>query len=229
MREPTSLDKSAIVVSLVLTLVAGYVDAVGFLRLGGIYVANMSGNSVSVGIHSALGPVSTVLQRLLPIGSYVIGLLFARIFADLAARKHLRRTVAFGIGAEIAFLIFFMTAAGLNAGVFFAAVAMGIQVATLLRFNGVNVFTGFVTGSLVKFADNFADAVLGSSRHRNRSQAARDAAWFAATWFVYVAGAIVGAAAFHRKGVSAVAFACLILAGIALVDLIRPDTFAHMD
>ena len=73
--------------AVVLTLIAGYVDAIGYLRLGGIYVANMSGNSIAVRIHSGLGPISTVLHRLLPIGAYVVGLLITRIVLDLGGRR----------------------------------------------------------------------------------------------------------------------------------------------
>jgi uncharacterized membrane protein YoaK (UPF0700 family) len=54
-KEPNVLNPVDTALAVLLTLTAGYVDAVGFLRLHGIYVANMSGNSIAIGLHSALG------------------------------------------------------------------------------------------------------------------------------------------------------------------------------
>ncbi|MBV9760400.1 MAG: DUF1275 family protein [Acidobacteriaceae bacterium] len=50
-----TLDANRIAISscCIITWLAGYVDAVGFLSLSHIYTANMSGNSVAVGIQLA--------------------------------------------------------------------------------------------------------------------------------------------------------------------------------
>ena len=37
--------------AVILPLIGGYVDGVGYLHLGGVYVANMSGNSIWIGLH----------------------------------------------------------------------------------------------------------------------------------------------------------------------------------
>ena len=53
MEPRTPLDPFPAVMAALLTCVGGYVDSIGYLHLGQIYVANMSGNSVALGIHSA--------------------------------------------------------------------------------------------------------------------------------------------------------------------------------
>ena len=90
-----------------LTVLAGYIDAIGFIKLKGIYVANMSGNSISVGLHAAGAHWSIVITRLWPIFSYVVGLVTARILVDLARTHGFHRTAAPPFLLEIACLFLF--------------------------------------------------------------------------------------------------------------------------
>lgn len=224
---PAKLRSGQTVPAVVLTLVAGYVDAIGFLRLGGVYVANMSGNSVSVGIHAAHGSWSTVAERLLTIGMYVLSLLLTRMVVDAALERGFRRIVACCLLLEGGFLIVFRTSAGHNAGIVLGAAAMGIQAATLSKFSDVTIYTAFVTGSLVKFAESAAEWVMGwwKGDPAIRKQAGDDSIWFMGVWAAYVVGAVGGAAGFERTGVAAVTWAVAALGGIALIDVFRPAKF----
>jgi len=49
-----------------------------------------------------------------------------------------------------------------------------------------------------------------------------DAVWFAFIWLAYVGGAACGAAAFTAEGARVVIWSCLVLAVIAVGDLINP-------
>jgi uncharacterized membrane protein YoaK (UPF0700 family) len=60
---------SAYGTSFPLAWVAGYVDAVGFLTLAGLFVAHMSGNTVRLGVFVGDGDWSLAAQRFVPIGS----------------------------------------------------------------------------------------------------------------------------------------------------------------
>lgn len=93
--------------AVLLTVLAGYIDAIGYLKLKGIYVANMSGNSISVGLHAASAHWSIVITRLWPVFSYVLGLITARILVDLARTHGFRRTAAPPFLLEIACLFLF--------------------------------------------------------------------------------------------------------------------------
>jgi uncharacterized membrane protein YoaK (UPF0700 family) len=209
--------------AVVLTLAAGYVDSVGYLRLGGIYVANMSGNSIAIGIHSATGPGSEVYRRLLPVAAYVMALVSTRVAINVADRTGFRRIVGCCLLTEVFFLLLFVLSKDAGTGTAMAATAMGIQAAAIVRFSGVTVYTAFVTGSLVKLAENIAEVVvrLMGGQHR-RIDAVADSVWFAAIWAAYVGGAFFGASAFTKAGGFAAVWACVVLAGFATLHLFRP-------
>lgn len=209
--------------AIVLTLVAGYVDAIGFLRFGGIYVANMSGNSIAVGIHAALGPVATVLRRLLPVGAFVFAALCTRLAINVSERSSFRRIVGLCLLAEATCLAIFIVSENFVPGIALGAVAMGIQAAAIVRFSGVTLYTAFVTGSLIKFSENAAELLVGSAEQgRSRRTCIEDAIWFGGVWLAYVGGAVAGASAFHVSGPAVTGWACVVLAVFALLDLIDP-------
>ena len=76
-----------------LTWIAGFVDAIGFLHYGRIYTANMSGNSVSFGINTVTDARQAV-QHAWPIAFYVIGLLWGRLLLEIGFRRNLDRLPA---------------------------------------------------------------------------------------------------------------------------------------
>src|SRR6202048_4320230 len=56
-----------------LSALAGYVDAIGFLHLGGLFVSFMSGNSTRMGVSLAEGQWASALESLGLIALFVIG------------------------------------------------------------------------------------------------------------------------------------------------------------
>jgi uncharacterized membrane protein YoaK (UPF0700 family) len=100
---------------------------------------------------------------------------------------------------------------------------MGIQAATLSRFNRVTVYTCFVTGSLVKFAEHGAELVIECLRRGEaRARHGRGAIWFALIWGAYVIGAILGATAIDRLSRVSIMIAVGCLVMLAIVDLWSP-------
>ena len=66
--------RGKIAVALFLTMVGGFVDAVGYVALFEIFTANMSGNSVHLGINLGQGNWMELLRPLCAIVSYVVGM-----------------------------------------------------------------------------------------------------------------------------------------------------------
>jgi uncharacterized membrane protein YoaK (UPF0700 family) len=62
-----------ILLACALSALAGYVDAIGFLHLGGLFVAFMSGNSTRMGVSLADGQWSSAAESLGLIALFVIG------------------------------------------------------------------------------------------------------------------------------------------------------------
>jgi Protein of unknown function (DUF1275) len=63
----TDIPPSAYGVAFPLAWVGGYVDAVGFLTLAGLFVAHMSGNTIRLGVFVGDGEWGLAAQRLVPI------------------------------------------------------------------------------------------------------------------------------------------------------------------
>lgn len=227
-KPPVKLQVTQVLSAIILTFVAGYVDAIGYLRLGGIYVANMSGNSVSLGIHFGEGNRAAALGKLLPVVCFVGGLVFARILADLATGYGVRRIVSATLAIETGLLLVFMRAGTHTGGVFYAALAMGMQAATITRFGGVTIYTAFVTGSLVKFSENVAKTLMWRLNQDKKfeKRALLDSLWFLAVWLAYVAGASSGAPAYTADGVRVILWPSLVLLAIAAIDLFKPYDFS---
>ena len=70
---PAALPLGALSFTLALVALAGYVDAVGYLRFQGVFVSFMSGNTTSLGVAVAEENTSKLLELAGVIGLFVVG------------------------------------------------------------------------------------------------------------------------------------------------------------
>jgi uncharacterized membrane protein YoaK (UPF0700 family) len=232
-------------VALSLTWMAGFVDAVGFLTFARVYTANMSGNSVAVGIFLARQQWPTFLFRLWPVILYVVGLIWGRALLQFGALRRIRHIASIAFACEIVLLGVVATLG--NAAkvlpltewqyiaVALLAVAMGIQNSALTQFSSLTLHSGFVTGSLLKFSEQFvayATWVLDRT-HRGRpllqilKQSIREPSFrlsllLASTWIAYVIGAASGAFGRDHAAAKALMIPVFGLFALILVDRYRP-------
>ena len=89
-----------IAIALSLTAVGGYIDAVGYIALFQVFTANMSGNSVHVGMYLGLRDWPNLLRPLCAIVSYVVGMALTRITIQIAGRRGMRRIASITLGVE---------------------------------------------------------------------------------------------------------------------------------
>lgn len=115
-----------IVCCALLCLACGVVDAVGFLEHG-IFAANMTGNTVLLGIELAKGAWLQALERALPLVVFFAGAVIARI---LIVRLGQRRWVALLLEAVLIAGAVFI-APGSAAALLVIALAMGVQAAAM--------------------------------------------------------------------------------------------------
>lgn len=229
-----------------LTWLAGFVDAVGFLALVQIYTANMSGNSVAIGIQLWDQNWMEAVRRAWPVAVYVVGLLSGRILIEIGGRLRFRSIATVGFCLEIVILLPVSLAHSLSHSqatsaaefelIGLLALAMGLQNATLTHFSSLTLHTGFVTGTLVKMSEQFTKyltwsfdeirqhhASFASVLQRSaKQQDFQTAVQLAAVWTAYVVGAICGAA-----GKTEMDFRCLFipmvgLAALTLIDMRKP-------
>jgi uncharacterized membrane protein YoaK (UPF0700 family) len=146
-----------------LTLVTGAVDAIGLLRLGGVFTSVMTGNMVLLGLAAAKHDGSIALHTGVAFLAYVVGsFVGARIAGHAEAEEHLwPRPVVRALGAELAVMVVFAiwweaANAHPTTGVTYAllglnAAALGIQSAAVLRFGVSGLSTTYLTGTLTQF------------------------------------------------------------------------------
>jgi uncharacterized membrane protein YoaK (UPF0700 family) len=135
--------------------VAGYIDAIGFLKLGGFFVSFMSGNSTRLGVGAATGHWDMVRTALALIGLFVVGVVAGALVARQAGEG--RRSVVLTFEAAL-----LATAAGLigmgfdKAGVAAMVLAMGAENAVFQRNGDVGLGLTYMTGALVKAGQRIA-------------------------------------------------------------------------
>jgi uncharacterized membrane protein YoaK (UPF0700 family) len=229
-------------VAALLTWIAGFVDAVGFVSLGGIYTANMSGNSVAIGIRAAEQNWPEMVRRLWPVVIYVAGLLLCRILIEIGARERIRAIASLAFLGEIALLVPACLASSSHAAadsylyIALLALAMGVQNAALTHFSSLTLHTGFVTGTLLKMSEEFTkfltwafdqirmpgNSVTGVLARSSEQKAFRMAAGLAVIWTLYVVGACCGAVGHHSVQLKALIIPIAGLIALIVLDLLRP-------
>ena len=146
---------------LVLTaFAAGGVDALSYVGLGHVFTANMTGNTVLLGL--ALGRVEGLasLRSLAALAGFALGVAAGALIVERGDRTSaVRRTVALE-GAILAALAAAWLAAGAepsSGGLYgliaLSAVAMGIQSAAIRRVGVGGVATTYITGTLTGLVD----------------------------------------------------------------------------
>lgn len=205
MGDRTSTREAA--VALVLAVITGYVDAVGFTHMFAVFVANQSGNVILFGI--GLGDLTweAIWRPALSMTGFVmgvaIGLLLARRIRDgrraptlLALEAVVLVAVAAGAGDLAGRTEPYHGARGVVL-LALSAFAMGVQTDVIRRVASVSVPTTYSSGTIMKIGDELAGAVV----HARLSPAARHAlVVFGSIVVAYVAGAALGSAIVDEWG-----------------------------
>jgi uncharacterized membrane protein YoaK (UPF0700 family) len=149
-------------VTLLLSAVAGGVDALAIALFAGLFVSYMTGNSIGTATSVALADFGNLLPRLLPIPMFALGVLLASSVIEIGVRRNSRALLSIVLGCEAALLVIAMLIGGRQVRTgspaqdpliyviaSLAAVAMGMQNTTVRDESGRSVYTTFMTGSLI--------------------------------------------------------------------------------
>lgn len=206
MFDRTSLRETTIAVAL--ASITGYVDAIGFTRLFGVFPANQTGNVVLFGIGLGEPSFQDAWRPALSMGTFLVAVGVGMVLA-----RHLpeRRRMAMLTTIEAVALIGVATIAGDITGVtaplggaegvvllVLAAFAMGIQTDVVRKAAAISVWTTFTTGAMVRMAEEATDEVLHP--HRSTPGGRRVLAVLGAVVGAYVAGAAAGTAVMDAWG-----------------------------
>jgi uncharacterized membrane protein YoaK (UPF0700 family) len=194
-----------------LSALAGYVDAIGFLTLGGFFVSFMSGNSTRFGVSVATGQWDMAARALGLIGLFVVGVVLGSTVARRAGEG--RRSVVLGLEAVLLAVGAGLLSAGRPLlGMVPVVLAMGVENTVFQRGGDVRVGLTYMTGTLVRVGQRIATALHGGARW--------DWVPFLLLWIGLAAGGALGALMFLRLGVTALWAAAAVVAGLALLSLL---------
>jgi len=146
---------------LLLTVITGVVDAASYLRLGHVFVANMTGNIVFLGFALAGAQGLSAVNSLVALAAFLLG---AGVGGRLGARspEHRGRILRAGSSAQAALLLIALTVGvavsePLSSGARYAllvplALAMGVQNAAAQRLSVPELTTTVLTRTLTGIA-----------------------------------------------------------------------------
>ena len=201
-----AVSRRAVVLSLALSAVAGYVDAVGFIETGGLFVSFMSGNSTQAGVEIWTDPARALLPLALVV-AFVIGVAAGGVVVGRHARRRglvvAASAVAVAVCASVGFA--FPHAVWRFA---LLACAMGALNTLYLADGRARIAITYATGTLVSLGLALADLVTGRSATAWRRPLL--------LWASLAAGAVAGAAAHRWLGDGALLGAAVVLAALAV-------------
>jgi uncharacterized membrane protein YoaK (UPF0700 family) len=191
-----------------LSALAGYVDAIGFLHLGGLFVSFMSGNSTRMGVSLAEGQWLNAAKALGLIVLFVFGAAAGSLIVlSRGANRQPRLLLAEALLLVAAGLCYVLGLS--NFAVAAIVVAMGLENAVFQIRGGAGLGLTYVTGALVKVGQLLAAALTGGARW----------GWVPnlLLWAALVTGSSCGGLAYYWINLAAIWFAAgaaLALSGI---------------
>lgn len=205
-----SLPRASWSLAICLSALAGYVDAVGFIHLGGYFVSFMSGNTTRLSVALQDGDVPAAELLGLILFCFVAGAMLGSLVGHCAKQRR-RMCVLLSLAGLLAAAAL---AASMGAGfvaVACLALAMGAENAVFQKDGQVTVGLTYMTGTLVKVGQKIAQAILGGSKTE----------WlpYALLWLGLMSGGILGAlsyTAFGFAGIWLAAGAALMLAVLSV-------------
>jgi len=152
-----------VVLACALSALAGYVDAIGFLHLGGLFVSFMSGNSTRMGVSLADAHWQSAAEAFGLIGLFVIGAAAGSLI--VLGRGANRQAAVLLVEALLLAAAAIAYRFGLlNVAIAAIVLAMGLENAVFQIDGGAGLGLTYVTGALVKVGQLMATALTGGAR-----------------------------------------------------------------
>ena len=172
---------------------AGYVDALGFLRLGGLFVSFMSGNSTRLAVGLGQGDAGRIATLAGILASFVLGAALGAWAGHFAGRR--RRPAVLLLVTALLAAAAVLDARGWTAyAVCVMALTMGAENAVFQDAREGPIGLTYMTGALVKVGQGIAGAFTGGPPFL----------WvrFVLLWAGLVTGGVVGTLAFGQLGLA---------------------------
>lgn len=224
----------------ILSAVAGYVDAAGFLALFGLFTAHITGELVAAGMEFAGVGTSGVSLRLATIPVFIVSVAATALVARATRRRGQRPLTAILGLMTLALAIFCAVGVALRSRLegpdawavvltgAFGVFAMGIQ-NTLMRdvLSGLGPTT-LMTGNLTRLTMDIVEVVLpeedvgtGRDAARRRTEASRRLGKSATPVVAFLLGTALGGAATSMFGLWSIALPAIVIGVLTLSTWLR--------
>ena len=194
-----------VAIAVALSFMAGLVDAVGFMHLGGYFVSFMSGNTTRMAAELPDGFAGAVLPASL-IGLFVLG-----VMAGTLMEQRFSSALGLIVLAALLGLASALALARLDDWAILATPFVMGAMNTAMRTGQAGMAATYMTGNLVKLGQGIVAAFQGGGR----------LAWlpFLLLWLGLVAGAVCGVVAYGEMGVAALWLPMIGLICLAILRL----------
>lgn len=205
--------KRNVALACALSGLAGFVDGIGFLHLGGLFVSFMSGNSTRLGVSIAEMDWSAVREAIGLIVVFVAGAGCGSAIV-LGGGDSRRSWLLLTEAALLAIAALCATFGLQSVAVSLLAFAMGLENSVFQMQGTGGLGLTYVTGALVKVGQLIAAAFAGGPRW----------AWLPnlVLWAALVVGSVAGAFVYRRIGLDATWFAAAMALLLAAVSVVMP-------
>lgn len=239
----TLRQKARLAVSL--AWVGGFIDAVGFIVLAGVFTSNMTGNTAQLGQRLGEAGWAAAGGALYTIGMFFLGALLSGVITVGGQRRGIRSIYSIALSIEMVLLAGFMVAATripdpeswFYLMVALPALAMGLQNATITQIAGAVVRTTHVTGVVtdlgletIQFLFWFRDKTRGRFRERlskaftlsTKHPSLQRLFLLGSIWCSFLAGAVLGVVCYRNFGPAAISGPIGFLMFLVALDFLRP-------
>jgi uncharacterized membrane protein YoaK (UPF0700 family) len=198
-----------IVAAALLALVAGYVDALGFLATGGLFVSFMSGNSTVSAVQASQGMLAAAALGGALVASFVVGVMAAAVLSRRLRSG--RSRILLLLIAGVLLLSEVLRAYYVDDAWTYTLVAAGMGAVNVVFADEerAHIAVTYATGGLVSLGLGLAQLLTGHSRTAWRRPLL--------LWASLVLGAVVGSLAAAYLGNWAMPAASVALALLALL------------
>lgn len=204
------------VLAYTLAATAGFVDAVGFLEVGGYFVSFMSGNSTRMVVELADGAFSGALTAgVILVGFFfgaMAGAVVSRVSSVRADRPAVLGLVAAMLLTALGLVVTDAPADPLPVAMIVTAAAMGAMNSVFHSRGEVTVPVTYMTGAVVKSAHRLVDALAGGQWAPYGRQVAM--------WAALALGGVAGGVLYVAIGVWALGLAAAVVLGALLVTVL---------
>ncbi|MBM7646100.1 uncharacterized membrane protein YoaK (UPF0700 family) [Scopulibacillus daqui] len=190
-----------------LSAAGGCVDAMSYLGLGEVFTANMTGNTVLLGVKWVDGDINSLFLSALSLVGFFIGVAIGftmteSVQGDLFRSQRLINTIVMEAALLSVLAVFIHLTNGMPGKgwirllVFIASAAMGIQSTITRRINLRGVATTFITGMMVSVVETITKNTLDSCRRQLTSDKSAGASsnwgFQLFSWLIYLLGGVIG-------------------------------------